>query len=166
MDLKRTLLLIGMLVLLSGCGAVETFETVADDVVEPVMAQMGSIKLELPEDASLTVMGRQDGDKIYLCDGYALAVQTLQAGDLEQTIRVVSGFGPDQVTILKTQTQQIQRYDLVWSAAGEGGDQLCRGTILDDGSFHYTLTAMGDAQGAGELEQQWDLIFDSFRLDQ
>ena len=164
--MKRTLYLMVMLVMLSGCGAVETFETVADELVEPVMGQMRGVRLELPEDAALAVMGQQDGDTIYLCDGYALAVQMLQSGDLDETIREVSGFAPDQVTVLRTKTQDADRYEFVWSAVGEGGDQLCRGAILDDGSYHYTLTAMADAKAAGDLERQWDAIFESFRLDQ
>lgn len=163
--MKRTLSLVMMLVMLSGCGAVETFETVADEVAEPVMAQMEGIQLEVPEDAAVTVMGRQDGDVIYLCDGFSLAVQTLQAGDLHGTIQAVSGFDADQVTVIRTQTQDVDRYDWVWSAAGEGGDQLCRAAVLDDGAYHYTLTAMADAGAAGALEQQWDEIFGSFRLD-
>ena len=57
-----------------------------------------------------------------------------------------------------------KRYDCVWTAAGEGEDQVGRACILDDGSFHYVVSVMAGQSRSGELQPVWQDIFDSFRL--
>lgn len=152
-----------MLALLTGCGAQETFETVADWYYEPVISA-GTVRLSLPQDAAV-LASLDDGGSIYLCEGYSLCMQTLEAGDLDRTLRTVSGFSADRLRLMQTQQQGVTRYDFVWAAAGEGTDQLCRGAILDDGSFHYTLCVMSDADKTEDYAQIWDQIFSSFTLE-
>ncbi len=161
--MKKFGFLLCLLLLLSGCAA-ESMETVSDDLAQSVMAPAQEITINLPDHAASPVVDKDDGDRLYLCDGYVLAVQTMDSGDLDRTARSLSGFGRDSLTMLQTQTGQCKRYEWVWSAAGEGGDQLCRATVLDDGSYHYCLTAMADASEAGALEEQWDQIFSSFAV--
>ncbi len=155
-----------LVALLSGCRAEETFETVADVPNEPVLAPLGQICLQLPDHAGTPVINKEDGGKLYLCDGYVLTCQTLEGGDLEATVRDLSGFQAEDLTIWTTRSDQLRRHEWVWSAIGEEGDQLCRAVVLDDGSYHYCLTAMAKADAAGKLEEEWDQIFDSFSLDQ
>ena len=142
----------------------ETFETVGDDLLQPVMGQIRQIDLDLPESAAAPVMNEDDGGKLYLCDGYVLTVQTLDGGDLNRTVRNLSGFSVEDITILETHTQGIKRYDWVWSAAGEGGDQVGRAVVLDDGSHHYCVTVMADEQTAGSLDDQWTRLFATVAL--
>lgn len=151
-----------VLLLFSGCAAQETFETVSDWYYEPAISE-GVICLTLPQEAAV-LASRDDGGSIYLCDGYTLCVQTLEAGDLERTMRAVSGFSTERLQPIKTEHQNVIRYDFVWAAAGEAGDQLCRGAILDDGNFHYTLAVMSNADKSGDLFETWDEIFSSFGL--
>lgn len=151
-----------MLVLLTGCGAQETFETIADWYYEPAVSA-GVIRITLPQEAAV-LASMDDGGSIYLCDGYSLCMQTLESGDLEQTLRTVSGFSSDRLQLVQTEQRGVKRYDFVWAAAGEGTDQLCRGAILDDGNFHYTLCVMSDADKTGDYVEIWDEIFSSFTL--
>ena len=153
-----------MALFLTGCGMAETFETVGDDLLQPVMGQIRQIDLDLPESAAAPVMNEDDGGKLYLCDGYVLTVQTLDGGDLNRTVRNLSGFSVEDITILETHTQGIKRYDWVWSAAGEGGDQVGRAVVLDDGSHHYCVTVMADEQTAGSLDDQWTRLFATVAL--
>ena len=162
--MKKLGILLMVILLLTGCAAQETFETVSDNIVQSVMGQERQVELKLPSHASTPVVNSDDGGKLYLCDGYVLMVQTLSAGDLDRTVRSLSGFGASQVTLMETATQDAKRYEWVWTAAGEGGDQMARALVLDDGSRHYCLTAMADAQTAGVLEAEWSDIFSSFRL--
>lgn len=152
--------------LLSGCAAAETFETVSDELVQPVMAQERKITVLLPEDAVTAVMEAGDGSKIYLCDEHTICVQTLEAGDLKRTIRTLSGFDRDQLTVMQRLCDDGRRYEWVWTAAGEGGDQLCRAAVLDDGAYHYCLTAMADAESAAAVQETWDEVFSSFSFGQ
>ena len=150
--------------MLTSCGSVETFETIADEPVLAASAEERQIVVTLPEDASvMTIQG--EAGTIYLCDGYEISLETLSSGDLDRTIRTVTGYHQENLTVMETQTDGITRHDLVWCAAGENGDRLGRAAILDDGSYHYALSVMADAENASSLATQWDALFASYGLD-
>lgn len=153
-----------LLVFLTGCGSAETFETVADDLYLPVMAQMREVSLEIPDSAAVQVMENDQAQRLYLCENYVLTVQTFESGDLDETVRNLCGFSADALQILQTRDGELKRSDWVWTCAGEGGDQVGRAVVLDDGGYHYCLTAMADAELVGTLEEQWNRIFTSFAL--
>ena len=58
-----------------------------------------------------------------------------------------------------------KRYDLVWTAAGEEGDILCRAAVIDDGHYHYCLTAMVEAAQANAVQSTWNDLFASYCLE-
>lgn len=153
--MKRLICLGLLMMLLGGCAATETFETVEDDVVQSVMAPVGKLELTVPDHASAPVIHSEDGGKLYLCDGYTLTEQILQGGDISKSIRNVCGFEMEDLTVMQTQN----RYEWVWSAAGEGGEQLGRAVLLDDGAYHYCVCVMAEAELAGALQPEWDSIF-------
>lgn len=149
---------------LSGCGTVETFETLGPVQHEPDEAPaMGEIQISLPESASKEVFANNDSS-CYECDGYTLMLQTFSSGNLTQTIRNLSGFAPDKLTVLESKNGDYKRYEWVWTAAGEGADVLCRAMVIDDGDYHYCLSVMAPAQNAGALQGEWNQVFTSFTL--
>ena len=150
--------------LLGGCGAQPALETVLDQLETPVMAQMQQVNVVLPKEASVPTLHSEEAGALYLCDGYTLSVQTMEAGDLDATMRTLTGFAKDQLTVMETAKHNIKRYDCVWSAAGEGGDQVGRAVVLDDGYYHYAVTVMADFTAAGDLAQTWNNILDSVSL--
>lgn len=151
--------------LLTGC-AQSTFETLGDVQHQNVVAPAArKIQLDLPQDTILAVWERE-GDSLYMCRGYTVHLQTLDGGDLEGTIRSLSGFEKDGLTVLQTVCGDHSRYEWVWTAAGEGGDVICRSAVWDDGDFHYGLTLMADASVAGSLTAQWNELMASFCLEE
>lgn len=161
--MKKCAIFLILMLFLTGCSSQETFETVSDEIVTPAAATVQQTLVELPDSAASPVMQTQSGE-IYFCDGYTITRQIMESGDLEKTVKAVSGFSSDQLQIMQTQWENAKRYDFVWSAAGETGQQLCRACILDDGNYHYILTASVDAQQAGQLQETWRQMFDSFCL--
>ena len=161
--MKKLCALMLFAIMLAGCSSVETFETlgnVLDEQETPVMQQM---VFSLPEDASVQTMESECGS-IYFCDGYDVTVQTMAAGDLDRTLRELTGFGKDDLTLMKTGLTAAVRYEFVWTAAGEGGDQVGRAVILDDGNYHYCISVMADANAAPKLQDEWKALLDSFIL--
>ena len=152
------------LLLLTGCGAQETFETISDLHIQPVSATVQQVILDVPDDASVEVLQSADAGKIYLCDGYTITVQTMSAGDLEKTLRVATGYAKEDLELVQTQQSDLKRYECVWTAAGENETQIGRACILDDGDYHYVVTVMAGESVAGALRQAWKDLFDSFRL--
>ena len=65
---------------------------------------------------------------------------------------------------METDGNGQKRYDWVWSAAGEGGDVVGRAAVIDDGKYHYCVTLQTDAAMAGDLEEAWSGVLDSFQV--
>ena len=151
-------------VLLTGCTQPKDFETMSDSYIEPERPLAQKVVFQLPEDAAKAVLESDGTGTLYLCDGYWVAVQTLPAGNLDATVREVTGYGADQVQLWQRKEGDIARYSCVWASAGEGGDQMGKATILDDGSYHYALTVMAAAEDAGNLTETWNALMDSFRI--
>lgn len=161
--MKKCWILLMMTLLLTGCGGQETFETVADELVQSVMAQPKEVQIQLPEEAVLPAMESENG-VLYICKDYDVTVQTLSGGDLQETIRQVSGYDMEDLTLMQTSSGDIARYDFVWTSVADGGEQVNRASILDDGNYHYVLTAMTDAELAEEYREIWNGLFETFTL--
>lgn len=162
--MKKLAVVFLLCVFLCGCGAAETFETLGNVQHEPSEEPvMGTVCLSLPDTAKAEVFA-VDGSTLYECDGYCLTVQTLASGDLLGTIETLSGFQSEKLTVMQTKTEKGKRYEWVWTAVGEGGDILCRATVLDDGSYSYCLCAMVAAENALLVQQEWNSVFSSFSI--
>lgn len=146
--MKKLLWVLGFMLLLSGCGKMD-LETVSDLYDPPETPVSAKIQLELPEDTAVEAISGTDC--LYFCGGYTAASETLEAGDLEKTLMTVTGFPPEALSVIAQRQGEWNRYDFVWTCAGEGGDQLCRGALLDDGSYHYVVTVMAPEASAGNF---------------
>ena len=162
--MKKIVVFLVLAALLCGCSAVETFETVNDDMDQAVMGQEMKVSLTLPESAASPVVNTEDGARLYLCQGYDLAVQTLAGGDINRTVMALCGYEADMVRLMESNKDGERRYEWVWSAVGEDGDQIGRAVVLAQGDYHYCVSVMAPAQSAGALEQEWSELFASFRV--
>lgn len=149
--------------LLAGCGSQETFETVSDELIQAVSAEIKEVMLTLPADAVSPAAETEHGE-LYLCGDYDIHRQTLEAGDLNATIQSISGYRREDLTVMETRQDGCRRYEFVWVSAGEVGDRVGRCTILDDGNYHYCLSVLGDAEAAERYQSIWQSMFDSFAL--
>ena len=161
--MKKWCVLLLLVFCLSGCGEAEVFETVQDEAVRPVMAEPGEIMLQLPEEAVLPAM-ETDSGTLYMCRDYDVMVQTLAGGDLDATVRQVTGYGLEDLTVITTAKGDLTCYEFVWTIASDIGEQVCRGMILEDGHYHYVLSAMTDASLTSEYQEIWNGLFESFGL--
>ena len=158
--MKRWVWILLIAFVLCGCHEEETMETVADEWLIPVMAQPREMSVRLPDDLVVPVL-EQDARQLYMGEGYELMLDVLDAGDLSHTIRSMCGYEKENITMIQTRQNGLDRYDFVWSALGESGDRLGRGVILDDGNYHYCLSAMRDQ---GDTTIPWRDVFSSFTL--
>lgn len=162
--MKRIILAAGFVLLLAGCSAQPTFETVSDEYVQPVSVQLQQMTLALPDDAAALTVQSDEGGNLYFCDGYTITVQVMDSGDLDKTLRQTTGFGKDALQLMETESGAVKRYECVWVAAGEGEEQVGRAAVLDDGVSHYVLTCMAGASDAETVQPAWQELFSSFRL--
>ncbi len=161
--MKKWWMIVLFAVILTGCVNVGELETMNDDFVMPE-AVPGQILLSLPGDAGEEALCGSGDRQLYICENYTITVQTLPGGDMKRTLQSVTGFDPSALTVVQTQKNGLDSYQTVWTAAGEGGDQLGRAQILSDGNFHYVLSVMADCTVAGTLTDVWQSLFESFEI--
>lgn len=162
--MKKICWLLLVALLLSGCSTREVLETVSDELLLDTVAPQKTLSVKLPSDALSAAMAPEDGAQLYFCDGYALTLQTAPAGDLDRTARALCGFDRERLTVMETRLGGLKRYDWTWTSAGEGGAQVGRAAVLDDGDHHYCMTVMADEAGSGDLDTRWDALFASMAL--
>ena len=160
--MKKLWSILPLVLMLSGCGSEETLETIADEWAQPVMASPGIVSVQLPEDARTPVM-ENDTQQVNMGENYEIILETCSSGDLNATIKQISGQEKAGLTIMQTSLDGVERYEFVWAAAGETGDRLGRAVILDDGQYHYCLSSLRDAEGESQIV--WNEVFRSFCLD-
>ena len=117
----------------------------------------------LAQDPVIPAM-ESDAGTLYLCGDYDVTVQTMPSGDLSKSVYQVSGFTPEELTLIQTGTGDVEKYEFVWTSATESGHQIGRATLLDDGNYHYILSATVDAELMEEYQEVWNGIFESFEL--
>ena len=161
--MKKVCFLLVLLLLLTGCGSAGDFEPMQDVYAPVALSEPAAVELSFPEEAGMEVFAGESG-RIYLCDGYCIAVETLTGGSIDGTLRQLTGYGADSLTVLQRTDGVVQRYECAWTSAGENGDQVARAVVLDDGQYHYCVSVMADADEAGSLQAQWQGILSSVSL--
>ena len=159
---KIWMLVLFVVLCFSGC-AVATFETVDDPNDVQVMAVPAALLVELPEDAAAPAMEGMSG-KLYFCEDYYIAVETLASGNLDATLRTLTGFDREELSPVQTKRCGVPCYEAAWSAAGESGDEIGRVLVLDDGSFHYCVSVMASASDAAQCADAWTALLESVAL--
>ena len=155
--MKLVYILVLLAALLTGCTQ-PALETVNDVYVTQPPDEPLTIHVQLPQDAAESVMEGREGARLYLCDGYELRLQTIGAGDLDDVLQSVTGYGEDRLTVMKTKDGGFDRYDCVWCSAGEEGELVGRTAILSDGSYYYCVSALAKSEDAYALQDTWQQL--------
>lgn len=162
--MKKLCWLLLPVLLLCGCSTEQALETVTDELLLNVMAPQKELSVKLPANAAKSVLAAEDGSELYFCEDYVLTLQTVPGGDLNRTTRNLCGYDRNRLMVMETGRHGVKRYDWTWTSAGEGGVQVGRAAVLDDGDYHYCVTVMADEAGSGRLDPQWDALFASLGL--
>lgn len=162
--MKKLYLLIGLILLLAGCAAEETFETLGNVQLSGDEIAQREILLELPEDASVRVIA-DNGGRIYFCNGYEIAVEVMSSGSIGATVQAMTGYSAEKLTVITTNQADLTKHECVWTCAGENGEQVGRLVILDDGKHHYCLSLTTSEKEAGSLASCWKELCDSFDIE-
>lgn len=162
--MKIALVLLLSVFLLTGCGAAETFETVNDSIPVLPVAAPRWLEAQLPENAAAEAIWEDSQTRLYLTQDCTILMQTLPGGDLDRTMQQVTGKRTEELASITTSREGIVRHDFVWTAAGEEGLNLGRGCLLDDGDYHYVLTALSSESAVGTMGPAWEEMFTTCRL--
>lgn len=162
---KLLVVVLLLCVLFSGCKSSQTLETVMDTPVIEQQASALQIVFNLPQEAAQQTMEENDGSTIYYCEDFELITKTVDGGDLSKTIFNTTGFDKETLDVIQTKYGDNNRYVCTWVTTGEAGNRVGRCSIIDDGTYHYVLSALAEERVAGELAQGvWKEVFNSFRI--
>lgn len=162
--MKLIIAVLALIWCLTGCAGPQSYETLSDTWVAPQIPEPMQIHLELPETAASPTLQTDTGDRLYLCDDYWIALQTVTSGDLERTLQDLTGYSLDALSPVQTMQDGVACYDCAWTLAGEGKTQTGRLRLLDDGNYHYAVSVLADADQAGRLQEQIQALFRSVSL--
>ena len=162
--MKKLLILVLAMLLLCGCAAQETFETLGNIEQSVQQTQPWQILCDIPLEAGQPAIQSQETGTLYFCDQYTMILQTLEGGDLNKTFLQCTGYAKDSLQVIATESQNVKRYDAAWTSAAEDGDRVGRIAVLDDGNYHYVMTVEADASLAGQLQETWQGLFRSMRI--
>ena len=162
---KRIVLTVCILaIFLGGCSGTETFEVISDGINEPNTPMPAQIKLEISEDVAVKVM-HGEGWELYEGDRCQIIVQTYPSGNLDETLKQITGYGKECLTVMELREKNMEKYVFAWSVVSGEGELVGRCTVLDDGWYHYCLTVLTDAECFGELRDTVDAMFATYSLE-
>ena len=157
--MKKLLVVILLSMLLVGCSAGE-FEQVSDVYAPQADPVKQEIKLTMPADASQATV-QSDFGSIYFCDGYEIMVQTFLGGDIQGTIKELTGFDMEALTVIESEYGGLKRYECAWTAVGEAGASVGRTVVLDDGAYHYCVSLLANEEEVAPLQETWQALIHS-----
>lgn len=162
--MKKLWILALFALLLSGCSE-PIVETVSDVYETAAPASCKQMILQLPSDAVVQTAEGEVGSGLYTGQDYWIATEIFPSGDLTATIRKSTGYDPSQLQIFRTEQPDGVHYDCVFTSSSEDGDLVGRVCLIDDGVYHYVLTAMvSEAEAAGLQTGELSSLFDSFHV--
>ena len=161
--MKKVLTILLLVLTLCGCKE-KTWETISDQIETQPQAVPQKVSLALPRGAAQSAMAEENGDAVYFCDGYTLSVATRAGGDMNATIRWLTGLPADELSIIEAKQGDYKSTYCAWCSAGEGGQKIGRAKILDDGNYHYTVSVLSDGEDVAQYVDAWEELFQSVIL--
>lgn len=162
--MKKLCLLLAVMMCFAGCGAdtEPVFETVADEIVEPVAAEPAPVSVWLPDEVAAQTMADGEAGECYTWDECELRIQTLDGGDIRATLEQLTGLSAEKLTVMEYERGGVQIYQTVWSATGEEGITLGRCMVADDGNYHYCIRLLSPEEA--DVEDDYAQICASLDL--
>ena len=138
--MRKFVFVLVLMLCLAGCADMPVMETVADGIVQPVMAEAKEMFVWLPEEAAAQTMAEGQTGECYTWGDCEVRIQTLTGGDIRATLRSLTGLDPEKLTVMEYERDGLQLYQTVWSMTGEEGVSLGRCMVADDGAHHYCIS--------------------------
>lgn len=164
--MKKCWIILLLAIVLCGCSAEPTFETIPDMCAETASQSPRQILVDLPEETQVPAMQAEEGSILYFCDDYTVMAYTLPAGNMDQTLRTTTGYGKDALRIMQSYAPEGDCIVCAWTAAGEGEILVGNARIIDDGNYHYVVCVLSPESKSGAAQKEIRAVLNSFQLEQ
>lgn len=164
--MKKVLLLVGMVGILTGCGAVPAWEYVQDRVMpEEVLCwqqEAYAISLGLPQDCEL--LEEELGRSVYGKEDLRVEKRMFLTSGKEHAIKTVSGLDASRLTVMETTRFGMPEYQFAWYQEREEGGRLCRADLIVHDQECYAVLCSTAVESGSEHEQEIRQVLSSFGL--
>lgn len=161
----KSVCLVLMVLLLSGCSAVPVWETVDDSMLEqPAMWRDQSyvIQIDLPDSA--VPMGEMEGIRRYEAGNMEVETCTFLASDINIAVRYLTGFEKDQLTVLELTRFGLPEYRFAWCCQTDEGVRIYKADLIQDQMVYYAVVCSTPEEACLQYEQDVRQVFASFGL--
>lgn len=145
-----------------------TWEYVRDSLLTEAPTELAEycISFDVPTDAILEKSDGESDRRVYRQkDGdYEIISQTIGTCDLETVVRELSGFSPEQLSILHTTRYGMDECHFVWCSDTEQGMTLSRADVILARPYCYALTFSANEENALCYTDTQTKVFSSFSL--
>ena len=164
--MKKLLVLVGIVGMLTGCGAEPTWEYVQDRIMpEEVVCwqqEAYTISLGIPQDCEL--LEEELGRSVYGKDDLKVEKRVFLTSGKENAIKAVSGLDASQLTVMETTRFGMPEYQFAWYQEQEQGGRLCRADLIVHDQECYAVICSSDVEVGNAHEQEIRQVFSSFGL--
>lgn len=162
--MRKLCWLLVLMMCFSGCGddAEPVFETVADEILEPVAAEPAPVSVWVPDGAAAQTMAGDEAGECYTWEENELRIQTLAGGDIRATMEKLTGLSTDSLTVMEYERGGMQLYQTVWCMTEETGITMGRCLVADDGDYHYCISLLSPEDA--DVEEDFAQICASLSL--
>lgn len=150
------IMIVFAVVMFGGCGQEQDAQ--GESVQDATELRKGPAKYDmamgLPSDGQ--AIFEDETCQVFSQEDVTVTTQIMQADSLEVLLKELTGMDQQRLTVMKTWQDEMPRYDLTWVSAGEGGLNVYRSAILDDGQSYYVATASVPEECAGKNTQRME----------
>ena len=161
-------ILAAMLCLLSACTAHTPKMLYVTDEIESIPAGCikYSISLCLPEGTIESVFADNGDLRMYEApDGSWFATtQIIKGCTAQEAIRQMTGFAPESLGMLCTQSMSMPEYRFSWCTEGENGLLSCTGIVAEDAQYCYCLSFCAQEDAAKACTEARQTVMSGFGL--
>ena len=165
MKLSILFQLIVIILSLNACSVKEEFDTECiNDTISCVETPSFRIEADIPQDAVLT-LSHQDGCcAVFSHEDYEITQEIFPAASWDEAFLHVTGRTADALSPILAGNFPQEEYRCSWTVAGENGTELCRCTILTDGSFYYAVSIQSNAETDKNYTESFSSLLASVSL--
>lgn len=130
----------------------------------------GSIKYQislcLPEGTTEAAFADNGDFRMYEApDGsWFVTTQIMQNCTAQEAIRRMTGFSPEALALLCTQSMSMPEYRFSWCSEGENGLMTCTGIVAEDKEFCYCLSFCAEEAAAKDCAKVRETVMSGFGL--
>lgn len=145
---------------------IPAWEYVTDELAAPAARRLpSSIVFSVPEGAVCQNLSPDGADALYEAADASYEIMTcVSPQSPAAAIEALTGFAPQELSILATTRFGLAEYQFVWSAAADEGERVYRAAMLCDDQYCYTLCFSRPASAGQSYDAVQQSVFSTFGL--